>query len=236
MAPTDSPAVDLAAGSIPTVHSIRERLRALPSLAQQPPVRFEIERAPQSPEPLFVDWLTEAITSGEPEPHAMTLSTCDAQGMPDARVLILKDLDEHGWWFATSASSTKGQQLADTPAAALTFHWRRLARQVRVRGSVITGSRAQAAADFRARGVGARAVSLACRQSEPLLERQERPAEMRRATQALLSDPDVVPESWMLYGVQPVVVEFWQADPDRLHTRLRYTRAESTWQRHLLWP
>ena len=85
---------------------------------------------------LFARWLQEAIELKIPEPHAMTLSTVDQDHMPDARVLILKDIDQDGWHFASGNTSGKGLQLAKTPKAALTFYWKELGRSVRVRGSV----------------------------------------------------------------------------------------------------
>ncbi len=116
------------------------------------PADLYVASLPAKPTLLFERWLCEAIDEGVPEPHAMTLSTCDGGGVPDARILILKDVDEQGWWFATSRVSAKGGQLGERPAAALTFYWPLQARQVRVRGPVVTGSPERSAADFLARG------------------------------------------------------------------------------------
>lgn len=115
--------------------SLRSTLRALPVFAVRVAARG-FDDVPDDPHRLFTDWLGGAIDVGEPEPHAMTLSTCGEDDLPDARVLILKDLDPTGWWFATSSLSAKGRQLEVRPGAALTFHWKSLARQVRVRGRV----------------------------------------------------------------------------------------------------
>ncbi|WP_156411449.1 pyridoxine/pyridoxamine 5'-phosphate oxidase [Nocardioides sp. Soil805] len=217
------------------MQSLRAELRALPVLSSVPRP-FDVNSAPATPQELFVDWFRQAVDAGEAEPHAMTLSTCDALGRPDARVLILKDLDEQGWWFATSSASTKGQQLEQRPTAALTFYWRTLGRQVRVRGTVLTASDERAAADFRARGLGARAVALASRESQPLAD----PSECREAVQvaraALEAHPGLVSPNWALYSVNPDQVEFWQADPDRQHARLRYAGSGSRWVQTLLWP
>lgn len=215
--------------------SLRQELRALPVLCA-PPLAFDVERAPDTPQELFVEWFGQAVARREPEPHAMTLSTCDSDGRPDARVLILKDLDEQGWWFASSSASRKGRQLAQRPAAALTFYWRTLGRQVRVRGSVVAAPDERAAADFRARGAGARAVALAGRQSGSLPDRSACAESVRAARAALEDDPRLTLHSWALYAVDPDEVEFWQADQERLHTRLRYSRIGSTWERSLHWP
>jgi len=166
----------------------------------------------------------------------MTLSTCDSEGCPDARVLILKDLDDDGWWFATSSASPKGRQLEQQPAAALRFYWRTLGRQVRIRGTVRPAGAQRSADDFRGRGLGARAVALASRGSQPLNDDAECRRAVAAARRALDADPEMISPTWTLYSLHPEEVEFWQADQDRLHTRLRYARAESRWQRNLLWP
>ncbi len=133
-----------------------------------------------------------AIGAGALEPHVMTLSTADADGRPDARMLILKDVSSAGFWFATSADSAKGRQLRVNPAAALTFYWPLLGRQVRVRGRVEAASADQSAQDFLARGVGARAVALASAESSPLASRAECAAAVEAASARLADLPDLV--------------------------------------------
>lgn len=200
------------------------------------PFEFDTAAAPASPLDLFLTWFRAAVGAGEVEPHAMTLSTCDEEGRPDARILILKDLDDRGWWFATSAVSAKAVQLEQQPAAALTFYWRSLGRQVRVRGTVLRAPQHTAAADFRARSLDARAVGLASQTSEPLARVSECSSAVERSYAALKGDPEVVSEAWAVYVVQPIQVEFWQADANRQHRRLRYSWDGSDWQRTLLWP
>lgn len=133
-----------------------EQLRKLPSLAGRPQ-RLAIDDLPADPASLFVGWLDDAINAGVAEPHAATLATVDRDGMPDARTLVLKGLDERGWTVAGSRSSQKGQQLADQPAAALNFWWQPIMRAVRVRGPVAEASRADSDADLAARSASARA-------------------------------------------------------------------------------
>jgi pyridoxamine 5'-phosphate oxidase len=216
--------------------TMRSMLRALPSLTAQPPA-FDPTAAPDDPAALFADWLSAAIEHPVPEPHAMTLSTFDGDGGPDARVLVLKDLDEEGWWFATSSESPKGRQLSARPHAALTFYWPALGRQVRVRGPVVRGSQERSATDFRARGAGARAVALASRVSEPLAEEAFLDDAVREARSTLTDVPDLVAPTWQTYAVVAQQVEFWQADPDRRHTRLQYERTDTDrWARRRLWP
>lgn len=131
-------------------------LRAQPSLTGAAPTSTRAE-PPEDPLELFVDWLAHAAEAGVPEPHAMTLSTIDADGMPDARTLILKDVGPQGWAFAGPRSSRKGTQLARHPVAALNFWWQPLVRAVRLRGAVESASDAETAADLAARSAAARA-------------------------------------------------------------------------------
>ncbi|GAA2112464.1 pyridoxine/pyridoxamine 5'-phosphate oxidase [Actinomadura alba] len=139
---------------------MRQLLRDIEVFAGELP-EFDPSGAPGSPVELFVEWLLEALRAGVREPHAMTLATAGADGDPAARVLILKDVSARGWQFASNAGSAKGRELAERPYAALTFYWASLARQVRVRGPVVREDAELSAADFLARGAGARAEAFA---------------------------------------------------------------------------
>jgi pyridoxamine 5'-phosphate oxidase len=215
---------------------MRDFLRSLPVFGGLL-TELDPDTVPAGPHDLFTQWLHDAVEAGVPEPHAMTLSTCDPDGTPDARVLILKDLDERGWWFASNAASAKGQQLASRSSAALSFYWPQLGRQVRIRGPVTTGTPAQNATDFRARATTARAVALAGHESQPLRDRADCLDAVDTARAQLARDPDLVSPTWTTYAVGARTVEFWQADKDRLHTRIQYQRDDATtWRRRLLWP
>ncbi|MGS0560203.1 pyridoxine/pyridoxamine 5'-phosphate oxidase [Microbacterium aurugineum] len=131
-------------------------LRVQPSLTGAVPPGEAGER-PDDPVPLFRKWITTAAATGVPEPHAMTLATLDLDGMPDARTLILKDVDERGWAFAGSRSSRKAAQLDAHPVAALNFWWQPVLRAVRVRGRIQEASVEESAADLAARSAEARA-------------------------------------------------------------------------------
>ncbi|MGC5330760.1 pyridoxine/pyridoxamine 5'-phosphate oxidase [Micromonospora sp. DT62] len=215
--------------------TIRSLLRGLPVLAHDMP-SFDPAAAPAQPLALFVEWMAGAIDAGVDEPHAMTVSTVDAGGMPDARVLILKDLDEAGWHFATSSASAKGRQLAENPRTALSFHWREQGRQVRVRGIAAPADPDLSRADFLARPDGSRVASLAGRQSDVLTDRAELDRELARIRERLAADPDLVARTHTVYAVAPHSVEFWQADAQRRHVRLRYRRTGAGWEREQLWP
>ena len=215
--------------------SMRDMLRGLLVFAG-PLGSFDPATAPGDPLALFREWFAEAVEAGVSEPHAMTLATADAEGAPSARILIMKDLTEQGWWFAGTTTSDKGRDLAANPNVALLFFWGKQGRQVRVRGRAELATPPERAADFRNRSLEGRVAGLHGKQSRPLdaLSEIHREAEESRAR--LEADQSLVPENWGLYLVRPHQVEFWQADPDRRHIRLRYEREGSTWRRVLLWP
>lgn len=130
-------------------------LRAQPALAGVAPA-LDPADLPDDPVALFRSWIVQAADAGVAEPHAATLATVDADGVPDARTLILKDVGARGWAFAGPRSSRKGAQLAAHPAAALNFWWQPLVRAVRVRGEVHEATRDESAADLAARSAAAR--------------------------------------------------------------------------------
>lgn len=221
---------------------LRDELRALPALVGRLPA-FDLGALPADPQELFVDWFREAVAAGVPEPHAMTLSTVDADGMPDARVLLLKDLTAEGWWFASEEGSAKGRQLAQNPRAALTFYWGPLGRSVRIRGRVARGTDARSAEDFLERGAGARAVALAGRSGAAVAaaDAPAADAEIHAAIDAALgriesSGHALVDPGWRVWCVRAASVEFWQAHPERRHMRVRYERAGAAWTTARLWP
>ncbi|MFG1911903.1 pyridoxal 5'-phosphate synthase [Kribbella sp. NPDC048928] len=217
---------------------LRARLRAVPTLTGTPP-EWDPLQAPATPYELFVDWLLTAIDGGVTEPCAATLSTVRGDGRPSARVLILKDVTADGWQFASSATSRKGQELATSPYAALTFYWISLGRQVRVTGRVTPAAPEESARDFLLRPVAARAEALVGRQSAVLADRADIDAAVKEQQDRIALDPDLVAPNWTLYTLRADEVEFWQADPDRRHVRLQYRfedRLEDTWTKELLWP
>jgi pyridoxamine 5'-phosphate oxidase len=210
-------------------------LRGWPSFPEELPT-FDPLEAPRTPQQLFLNWLDEA---GEHvlAPHAVTLSTVDSEGAPDARVVILKDVDHAGWYVASSAESPKGVQLAKDPRAALTFFWPGRGRQVRLRGPVSTTSAEVSADDFRNRPPASRTEALIGRQSEILRHPDDLLRAAEDAARRVAEDPDVVAEAWTRYLVTPDSVEFWQASHDRRHVRLRYRRGDGEdWVREQLWP
>lgn len=199
---------------------------------------MEMDDMPRAPQAAFECWLNDAILQGVQEPHAMTLSTVDADGIPDARVLILKNVDHRGWHFAIKVASPKGRQLAANPQAALTFYWPALGRQIRLRGTATALPTDECAEDFATRPLGSRISAMASLQSEVLAAPGDLSRRLQEARTFLDNHPQHTEPGWRLFALMPTVVEFWQGTTDRSHQRLRYARTEKegNWQKQMLWP
>jgi hypothetical protein len=138
---------------------------------------------------MFSTWLLEAIQASVPEPHSMVLSTVDGAGSPDARVLILKNIDQRGWHFATTNSGPKGRQIALNPFVALTFCWSPLGRQVRISGVALELDSADRQTDFRARPLRSNAAALLARQSDVMALELELDDGLRQQNDRLSENP-----------------------------------------------
>ena len=185
---------------------------------------------------MFQAWLREAGKSEPNDPHAMTLATVDAEGMPDARMVLLKGVDDRGFVFFTNTLSAKGQALAANPRCALMFHWKSLRRAVRIRGDVERVTDAEADAYFATRARSAQIGAWASEQSEPLPDRFA--LEKRVATIGLKFGLGAVPRPphWSGYRVLPSSMEFWRDRPFRLHERLKFHHAGEGWTTERLYP
>jgi len=187
---------------------------------------------------LFADWFAEAKRSEPVNPEAMTLATVDADGFPNARMVLLKGFDERGFVFYTNLDSVKGRELAAAPKAALTFYWKSLQRQVRLRGKVDPVAAAEADAYFATRPRSAQIGAWASKQSSPLESRMafEKAVAIHAAKFAV--GPVPRPPRWSGFRVVPLEIEFWHERPFRLHDRLAFTRPSPTapWTKTRLYP
>ncbi|MGI9169778.1 MAG: pyridoxamine 5'-phosphate oxidase [Caulobacteraceae bacterium] len=190
----------------------------------------------RDPIALFEAWLREATAAEPNDANAMALATVDESGMPDSRMVLLKAVDAGGFVFFTNTQSAKGRELDANPRAALTFHWKSLRRQVRVRGHVEPVTAAEADAYFATRDRGAQIGAWASDQSAEMpgpLALEKRVAEFGLRF-GLGKVPR--PPHWSGYRVRPAVIEFWRNRPFRLHERLVFERAGEGWTTRRLYP
>jgi pyridoxamine 5'-phosphate oxidase len=184
----------------------------------------------------FTDAFEQAKKTEPADPNAMTLATADPNGRPHARVVLLKDFDERGFVFYTNTMSRKGQQLVANPHAALAFHWKSLERQVHIEGPVSMVTPAEADAYFATRPRISQIGAWASLQSQRLDQRktlEERVVQFEKKYAGL----DVPrPPHWSGFRVLPQRIEFWTAEPYRLHRRTVYEHVAGNWTKFLLYP
>jgi pyridoxamine 5'-phosphate oxidase len=194
--------------------------------------------AADEPLRLFAAWFAEAKRSEPGNPEAMTLATVDTDGRPNARMVLLKGFDERGFVFYSNAESIKGHELAAAPKAALTFYWKSLQRQVRLRGSVAVVSDAEADAYFATRSRMAQIGAWASKQSAALEGRLAFEKAIAKFTAKFAIGAVPRPPFWVGYRVVPSEIEFWQERPFRLHDRVAFTRASvgAPWTKTRLYP
>jgi len=176
-------------------------------------------------------WLAEAEAAEPNDPNAIALATVDAQGLPNARMVLLKDIEADAFVFYTNYESVKATEIEAGGKAAFVVHWKTLRRQIRARGAVSREDGPQADAYYRSRSLPSRLGAWASRQSRPLASRGALMVEVARVSALRGLDPPR-PPFWGGYRLAPVEIEFWADGAHRLHDRFRWTRADpaSPWE------
>ena len=182
-------------------------------------------------------WMDKAKASEPRDPNAIALATVDPQGLPDVRMVLLKDYDERGFVFYTNEDSAKGQQIAGNPQAALVLYWKSLNRQVRARGPVTAVTDAESDAYFNSRHPRSRVGAIASAQSRPLESRAALENRVEALEKQFGDGPIPRPAYWHGFRIAPRQIEFWQDKPNRLHDRVVFTfDAAGHWTRQRLNP
>lgn len=183
------------------------------------------------------NWLAEAEKSEPNDANAMTLATVDAEGMPNARMVLLKDIEDNGFVFYTNFGSQKSAELDSSKKAALVIHWKSLRRQIRVRGMVERVEGAKADAYFASRSLQSKLGAWASRQSQPLGSKSELLTQVAKMTAEHGLNPSR-PPFWGGFCLEPMEIEFWADGAFRLHDRFKFSRklTKNTWNVARLYP
>jgi len=170
-------------------------------------------------------WLSDATETEINDPNAMALSTVDETGLPNVRMVLLKEISDDGFWFYTNYGSAKGRELEHAGKAAIVLHWKSLRRQLRVRGRVVREDGPEADEYFASRSLKSRLGAWASKQSQPLSSRTALMAEVAKVTAQKGTNPPR-PSFWGGFRIEPVEIEFWADGAFRLHDRFVWRREE----------
>lgn len=187
--------------------------------------------AGEDPFAIAKSWLAEAEAQEINDPNAIALATVDADGLPNVRMVLLKDIEDAAFVFYTNYGSKKGQEITASGKAAFVMHWKSLRRQVRVRGLVSREEGPQADAYYASRSLKSRLGAWASEQSKPLSSRTHLMAEVAKVTASHGINPSR-PPFWGGFRIVPLEIEFWADGAFRLHDRFRWSRqsVENAWE------
>jgi pyridoxamine 5'-phosphate oxidase len=188
------------------------------------------------PYDLFATWMEKAQSSELNDPNAMTLATATPQGVPSARIVLLKSWDRHGFVFYTNLESRKSGEIHANPNVALLFHWKTRKRQIRIEGVASQVSDAEADAYFETRPRLSRIGAWASDQSRPLPERKMLEQRLEKAVAQYAEAPVPRPPHWSGWLVRPRAIEFWEDRDYRLHDRVVFTQSDVGWGATRLYP
>lgn len=179
----------------------------------------------EDPFAIVRSWMLEAEASEPNDPNAIALATVDADGLPNARMVLLKDVEDDAFVFYTNYGSKKSEELDGNPSAAFVMHWKTLRRQIRVRGSVEREEGQQADDYYNSRSLKSRLGAWASKQSQPLASRVHLMGEVAKVTASKGVSP-TRPPFWGGFRIKPIEIEFWADGEFRLHDRFRWTASD----------
>jgi pyridoxamine 5'-phosphate oxidase len=194
------------------------------------------ENLDQDPVRQFGHWMHDAVDAEITDATCMTLATCGDDGMPAARIVLLKHHDETGFCWYTHYQSTKGIQLQQNPKASLLFYWREMDRQIRISGVVEKLPAETSDHYFDSRPIESRIGAIVSQQSQPIKSRQSLLQQVEQQTQSSENAAVKRPDYWGGYRLKPSEFEFWQGREDRLHDRFRYLKNDHHWKIERLAP
>ncbi len=191
------------------------------------------------PDPIeqFERWFHEAIEAEVLEPNAMNLSTINEDNRPSSRIVLLKGIEEKKFVFYTNYQSTKGKELTRNPACAVTFFWPELERQVRIEGTAERVDDERSEKYFQSRPRGSQIGAWTSPQSTIIETRtilEERAQQMEKKFEGITLLPK--PKQWGGFQIDPLVIEFWQGRPNRLHDRIQFAKVDGVWKVYRLAP
>ncbi len=184
----------------------------------------------KSPFEQFSVWMKEAIDAQILDPNAMTVATADTNGVPSARIVLLKSIDEKGLVFFTNYESRKGKDLTENPKASVVFFWKELERQLRVTGEVEKISKKESEEYFKTRPYESQIGALASKQSSEILDRKSLEEKFEAIKSKYPENKVPLPDFWGGFRIIPNRFEFWQGRPNRLHDRIAYLKEKDKWR------
>ncbi len=191
----------------------------------------------ENPIELFKEWFNEAKKTEINDPNAFTLATADTNGIPSARMILLKDFNQNGFIFYTNFNSKKSSDLKENPNASLCFHWKSLLRQIRISGKVSKVSNKESDAYYKTRPYESKIGAWASNQSSVLNNREELIKSIDDFKKKYPNKNEVPrPDYWSGWNLDPTSIEFWLDGKNRIHQRLKYIKNNSSWEKILLNP
>lgn len=199
--------------------------------------RFSEGDAELNPFQQFSKWWKEALASSIDEVNAMTLATADKQGIPAARIVLLKDYDDRGFVFFTNYLSRKGREIGENPHATLLFFWKEIERQVRIEGRIAKVDEKESDDYFKSRPLGSKIGAWSSPQSQVIADRSVIENKVQENERKFAGQSDIPrPLHWGGYRLVPTQIEFWQGRESRLHDRIAYTLEDGCWKIQRLAP